>query len=66
MKGKKLSPDIEALNDVLEALGGLTTEDEKRWVLETAANRVGLASPTQTRPERRILNHMEILAPHST
>jgi len=45
MKGKKLSPEIEALSDVLAALGNLTTDDEKRWVLETAANRLGVASP---------------------
>src|SRR5688500_7383988 len=48
MNAKKLSPDIEALNDVLEALHGLTSDDEKRWVLETVANRMGLASPIQT------------------
>lgn len=45
MKGKKLSPEIEALSDVLAALGNLAMDDEKRWVLETAANRLGVASP---------------------
>ena len=48
MKGKKLSPDIEALNDVLEALGRLSESDARRWVLETASNRLGISLPDQT------------------
>ncbi len=45
MKGKKLAAEVEALSDVLTALDNLMSDDEKRWVLETAANRIGLASP---------------------
>jgi hypothetical protein len=46
MKGKRLAPEIEALSDVLAALGKLTTDDEKGWVLETASNRLGVTLPT--------------------
>lgn len=45
MKGKKLSTDIEALKDVLESLGRLNDDDEKLWVLATAASRLKLAPP---------------------
>lgn len=40
---KKLSTEIQALSDVLIALGELEDEKEKVWVLETAANRIGVA-----------------------
>jgi len=42
MPGKKLAPEVEALSDVLTALGTLQTDEEKRWVLETAASRLGV------------------------
>jgi hypothetical protein len=46
MAAKKLAPEIEALSDVLTALSALQTDDEKRWVLETASTRVGVALAT--------------------
>ncbi len=52
MPGKKLAPEVEALSDVLVALEKLTTDDEKRWVLETAANRLGVTSPIPSAIQR--------------
>ena len=42
MATKKLSTEIQALSDVLTALGELDDEKEKAWVLETAAHRIGV------------------------
>jgi hypothetical protein len=39
---RKLAPELEALNDVLMALSSLGTNEDKQWVLETAASRVGV------------------------
>lgn len=40
MATRKLAAEIQALSDVLTALGELDDEKEKAWVLETAANRL--------------------------
>jgi hypothetical protein len=42
MASKKFAPEVEALSDVLTALAPLQTDEEKRWVLETAATRLGM------------------------
>lgn len=42
MATKRLSAEIQALSDVLTALGELDDEKEKAWVLETAAHRIGV------------------------
>jgi hypothetical protein len=41
MASKKLALEVKALSDVLTALATLKTDEEKRWVLETAASRLG-------------------------
>lgn len=42
MAGKKLSPEVEALSDVLTALSNLQDNNERQWVLETAASRLSI------------------------
>jgi len=46
MATKKIASDIQALSDVLTALGELDDEKEKVWVLETAASRIGVGIGT--------------------
>lgn len=46
MATKKMAPEIEALNDVLTAVSSLVSDDEKRWVLETASSRLGVVLGT--------------------
>jgi hypothetical protein len=55
MTSKKLAPEVEALSDVLTALATLKTDEEKRWVLETAANRLGgnMAGQNDSGPKGR-------------
>ena len=43
MAGKKLAPEVQALSDVLTALKDLGNDEEKKWVLATAATRLGVA-----------------------
>lgn len=49
---RKLSPELDALNEVLSALSALANDEDRRWVLDTAASRYGVSASGQE-PQQR-------------